>query len=164
MAEGVGVPVDDYGIKVYVVYGAGDRDLASHSRGSEKGRVAMVFISVEEANPAYALTTMAHEIGHALGAMDAYDPVTNLAVHPTGYVQPFADPLYPQRFAEVMAVDIPLSPTEEFEVTSLDRLKVGYETAAGMSWIGPEQAKLFNTPPALSPAQRLDGSKLETAQ
>jgi hypothetical protein len=164
MSEGLGVPVDDYGIKVYVVYGAGDRDLASHSRGSEKGRVAVVFISVEEVNPAYALTTMAHEIGHALGAMDTYDPVTNLAVHPTGYVQPFADPLYPQRFAEVMAVDIPLSPTEEFEVTSLDRLKVGYETAAGMGWIGPEQAKLFNTPPALSPAQRLDGSKLEPAQ
>lgn len=164
MAEDLGVPVEDYGIKVYVIYGAGNRDLASHYRGSEKGRVAVVFVSVEERNPAYALTTMAHEIGHALGAVDTYDPATSLSTHPIGYVEPFADPLYPQRFAEVMAVDIPLSPTEEFELTTLKRLKVGYESAAGMGWIGPEQAKLFYTPPALSPAERLDRDTPEPAQ
>ena len=156
LAEDLGVPIDDYGIKVYVIYSAGDRDLASHSRGSKKGRVAVVFVSMQETNPAYALTTMAHEIGHALGATDSYDPLTSLADHPTGFMEPFADPLYPQRFAELMAVDIPLSPSEEVEVTKLNRVRVGYQTAAGMGWIGPEQAKLFYTPPALSPAQRLD--------
>ena len=164
LSEDLGVPIDDYGIKVYVIYGAGDRDLASHSRGSEKGRVAVVFVSVEETNPAYALTTMAHEIGHALGAADTYDPATSLSVHPTGYVQPFADPLYPQRFAEVMAVDVPLTPTEEFEVTTLKQLKVGYESAAGMGWIGPEQAKLFYTPPAITPAEQLEPPKTENQQ
>jgi hypothetical protein len=60
-----------------------------------------------------------------------------------------------------MAVDVPLSPTEEFEVTTLKQLKVGYDTAAGMGWIGPEQAKLFYTPPALSPDERLDQTPAE---
>jgi hypothetical protein len=61
-----------------------------------------------------------------------------------------------------MAVDIPLSPTQEHELSTLERLKVGYESAAAMGWIGPEQATLFYTPPALSPAQRLDPQGPET--
>jgi len=156
LSEDHGVPLDEYGIKVFVVYGAGGRDLASHSRGSKKGRVAVVYVSSEETNPAYALTTMAHEIGHALGAGDAYDPTTSLADHPYGFVEPFSDPLYPQRYAELMAVDIPLAPTFEREIKSLDQLRIGYQTAAGMGWIGPEQAKLYYTPPALTPADRLN--------
>jgi hypothetical protein len=162
LSEDHGVPMDDFAIKVYVVYGGGNRDLASHSRGSKKGRVAVVYISAEETNPAYALTTMAHEIGHALGADDTYDPETNLSSHPTGFVEPFSEPMYPQRFAEVMAVDIPLSPTQEHELNTLERLKVGYGSAAEMGWIGPEQATLFYTPPALSPAERLDPQGPET--
>ncbi len=156
LAEDLGVPIEEYGIKVYVVYGTGSRDLASHSRGSKKGRVAVVFVSVQERSPAYAITTMAHEIGHALGAQDTYDPATSLADHPTGFMEPFADPLFPQRFAELMAVDIPLTPKEEMEVTRLNQVRVGYQTAADMGWIGPEQAKLFYTPPALTPAERLN--------
>ncbi len=163
-AEDLGVPIEDYGVKVYVIYGSGDRDLASHSRGSKKGRVAVVFVSVEEKNPAYALTTMAHEIGHALGALDTYDPETSLADHPTGFVEPFADPLYPQRYAELMAVDIPIGPKEEFEASKLDQLRIGYQTASDMGWIGPEQAKLFYTPPAITPAERLEQTPKEKAK
>jgi hypothetical protein len=151
-----GINVDDYGVKVYVIYGNGSRDLASHSRGSKKGRVAVVFVSAEEKNAAYALTTMAHEIGHALGAADAYDPATSLAMHPFGFVEPFRNPLYPQRFSELMAVDLPVAPKLEVEVANLNQVRVGYQTAADMNWIDKEKAHLFFTPPEITPEQRLD--------
>jgi hypothetical protein len=150
-----GVPVDDYTVKAYVVYGSGSKDIASHSRGSRKGRVAVIFVDIDETNPSYALATMAHEIGHALGARDTYDLDTNLAQNPEGYVEPFADPLYPQRYAELMSVDIPLSPKEEQEISQLFQLKVGYQTAADMGWIAPEQAEMFFTPPQVGPADKL---------
>jgi len=156
LARQHGIDVDSYGVKVYVVYGGGARDLASHSRGSKKGRVAVVFVNTTERNTAYALTTMAHEIGHALGAADAYDPVTSLAKHPEGFVEPFRDPLYPQRYAELMAVDIPVGPDIEVEVGRLEKVRVGYRSAADMGWIGPEKADLFYTPPEITPAERLD--------
>lgn len=150
-----GVDVDDYTVKAYVVYGSGSKDLASHSRGSRKGRVAVIFVDIDETNPSYALATMAHEIGHALGADDTYDINTNLAQNPEGYVEPFAEPLYPQRYAELMSVDIPISPKEELEISQLFQLRVGYQTAADMGWIAPEQADVFFTPPQVGPAEKL---------
>ena len=99
---------------------------------------------------------MAHEIGHALGAMDTYDPVTSRATHPHGFVEPFANPLYPQRFAELMAVDIPLNAKIEKEVKSLSQLRVGHQSAAGMGWIDPEQAQIFYAPTEITPEEKLE--------
>ena len=155
LAADNGVPIDTYTVKVYVIYGGTEFDMASHSRGSRKGRVAMVFVSIDETNPAYALTTMLHEMGHALGATDTYDPETSRATHPQGFVEPFANPLYPQRFAEVMAVDVPLSPTLEKEVRTLSEVRVGYQAAAEMGWIDMEQAQLFYAPNEISPDDKL---------
>ncbi|MEC8194258.1 MAG: hypothetical protein VX127_16095 [Myxococcota bacterium] len=156
LARDHGVPIDDYTVKVFVVYGGHSPDMASHSRGSKKGRFATAFVSLDERNPGYPLVTIAHEVGHALGANDAYDPETSLSVHPEGFVEPFADPLYPQRYAELMAVDIPVGPNVEWEIARLDQLRVGHQSAADMGWIPPEQAKLFYTPPAVTPEERLD--------
>ena len=155
LAADNGVPIDTYTVKVYVMYGGTEFDMASHSRGSRKGRVAMVFVSIDETNPAYALTTMAHEVGHALGAADSYDPVNSRAIHPQGFVEPFANPLYPQRFAELMSVDIPLSPSLEKEVSKLSTVRVGHQTAADMNWIAPEQSALFYTPTEITPEEKL---------
>ena len=112
-------------------------------------------MSLDETNPGYPLATLAHEIGHALGASDAYDPATSHAEHPYGYVEPFADPLYPQTYAELMAVDIPLGPKREREVSSLNQLRVGHRTAAELGWIPPEQADLFYTPAEIMPEDKL---------
>ena len=55
-----------------------------------------------------------------------------------------------------MAVDIPVGPNVEWEIARLDQLRVGHQSAADMGWIPPEQAKLFYTPPAVTPEERLD--------
>ena len=156
LASDNGVRVEDYAVKVYVIYGGNSLDMASHSRASKNGRVAVVYVSLDETNPSYALATVAHEIGHALGATDTYNPETSHAIHPQGYVEPFNDPLFPQRYAELMAVDIPLSRTVEQEVGSLSQIRIGHQTAAEFGWIPPEQATLFYTPAEVTPEQRLD--------
>ena len=143
-------------MRVYVVYGGTSFDMASHSRGSEKGRVAVVYVSLDETNPGYPLATVAHEIAHALGASDTYDAETSQANHPHGYIAPFADPLIPQPFAELMAVDIPIGPNLEQEVSSLNQLRVGHHTAAELGWIPPEQAVLFYTPAEVMPEDKLN--------
>ncbi|MED5372907.1 MAG: B-box zinc finger protein [Myxococcota bacterium] len=136
----------DYPVKLYVVYVGADGDIASHSRGSKKGRMAVAHISLHEQNPTYALITLGHELCHALGASDKYDPGSYLPAYPQGYVEPFAEPLYPQRFAEIMAVDRPLSLDLEAEPTRLEEMRVGHLTAAEMGWISQRQAEWFYVP------------------
>jgi len=146
---------DDYAARVYVVYSRNSDDLASHSRGSEQGRVAVVYVDLGEKNPGYAALTVAHEMAHTLGAQDFYEPATSLAKHPEGFVEPFADPLYPQRFAELMAADVPTGPRAEREVRSLDEVRIGYATARDMGWIDAGLAKMFYTPDFVTPEERL---------
>lgn len=141
-----GVDVDDYGARVYVVYATGHDDLASHSRGSKKGRIAVSWVSTSEANPAYAQVTVAHELAHVLGAQDSFQEGSYLARWPEGFVEPAIEGRYPQRYAELMAVDIPLGPDTEGEVRSLDQVRVGYRSAADIGWISAEQADLFYLP------------------
>lgn len=155
LAEDRGVDPDDVAVRVYVIYGDDDGDLAAHSRGSERGRVAVAFVSLDEQNPAYALTTVAHELAHTLGAEDLYDESTGLSKFPEGFVEPFAEPLLPQRYAELMAVDRPIGANTEAEVRSLAELRVGYATAARLGWIGEEQAAWFYDPPSLRAQEAL---------
>ncbi len=148
LAESRGLDPDGVAVRLFLVYGEAEGDLAAHSRGSEKGRLAISFIALDEKNPAYALATVAHELAHTLGARDLYDEASGLSLYPQGFVEPFAEPLYPQRYAELMAVDRPLGSTTEAEVTSLSELRIGYLTAADLGWIGSEQAEWYYDPPS----------------
>ena len=91
---------------------------------------------------------------------------TSRAIHPEGFVEPFSKPLFPQGFAELMAVDVPISRTREMEVSTLDQLRVGHRSAADMGWISLEQADLFYTPAEIGPEDRLteDQDKPEQAE
>lgn len=135
-----GVDVDRYAVKLYVIFQKGAEDLASHSRANEKSRFAVAWIDLDEKNPAYALLTVAHELAHALGADDLYEPGTFLAQYPEGFVEPHRAPLYPQPAAELMAADLPIGPGVEREVRSMAEARIGAHTAAQMGWISPEQA------------------------
>jgi hypothetical protein len=161
IAGDFGVDTDQYGIRAYVIYGGGG-DVAAHSRGSKTGRIAVSWVGEDEQNPGYAVLTVAHEMGHALGAFDRYDGGTYQARYPEGYIEPYANPLYPQRFAELMAVDVPLSLGTEREVRSLNEVRIGHRTAEEIGWIHREQADLFYSPPAKGPLDRLPARPDET--
>lgn len=147
LAGRFGVDADEYAIRVYVTYADTDADVQSESRGSRTGRVAVAEVGVRNTTAAYAQLTLAHEIGHVMGAGDHYDPDTFRATFPDGYVEPLATPRHPQRFAELMAVDVPTSAYTEREVESLAEVRVGYHTAAEFGWIGKDHsAELIPTP------------------
>jgi len=154
-ARSHGIDPDEFGARVYLVYGKDRGDLSADSRGSRKGRIAVSFIPVDTASVAYAHVTVAHELAHVLGAEDLYRPDDYTAELPRGLVEPHARPIYPQRYAELMAVDIPTGPGREREVNSLDEVRVGHASAAAMGWIDPEIAAAFYAPRATLPEDRL---------
>ncbi|MDG1481269.1 MAG: hypothetical protein P8R54_16875 [Myxococcota bacterium] len=155
LARDTGVSQDTVGVQLFLIFGPQDSDLAAHSRGSERGRTAVSYVAVEEHNPAYALVTLAHELGHTLGALDRYDIDTSLCSHPEGFVEPFSRPLYPQEFAELMAVDVPLGPGIEGEIRDPGQIRIGHRSAAEMRWISTDQADQFYTPNTARPEDRL---------
>ncbi len=146
LAREHGAEPDDWDARLYVVYGREAGDLAADSRGSNQGRVAVTFVSLDDPNAAYAQLTLAHELGHVFGAADQYDPESFLSVAPEGLAEPLLTPLYPQRYAELMAVDRPVAPDREAEVRSLDDVRVGYQTAGSMRWIEQEQVDTYYRP------------------
>jgi len=160
-ARQLGVELDAYGVRVFLVYQGGSTDLASHSRGSKKGHLAVPYVGVEESNPGYAVVTVAHEIGHALGADDTYDMGTGQAVYPEGFVDPFVEGIYPQRYAELMSPDIPEAPGTEREVSSLYQVQIGHQTASQLRWITPEEADAFYSGPLASEPSSTGGTPTE---
>ena len=156
LAEQHGVDADEYGAVIITVYQSSDGDLAAHSRGSERRRLAIAHIDVEDPNPAYAVLTVAHELAHTLGAVDNYDLHSQRSVYPEGFVQPFAEPLYPQRYAELMAVDKPLGPHHDVEIRSMDEVRIGHYTAAQLGWIEAHRARYFYEPASIQPEDLLE--------
>lgn len=162
LARSRGLEFNDYAARIFVNYTGADGDVAAHSRGSEKGRLGIAWIDLEEFNPAYAVVTLAHELAHTLGASDRYDGGDYRAVFPEGYTEPFKEPLYPQRYAELMAVDIPLASDVEVEPRDLSQVRIGHATAAELGWLSPSAADYFYRNEGLTPGERLDDSESES--
>ncbi len=77
---------------------------------------------------------MAHELLHVFGATDKYNPATRLPIPPDGLAEPGRQPLYPQRWAEIMAGAVAESPTEGRMPASLGGSVVGPVTAREIGW------------------------------
>ncbi len=151
LARDHGVDPDTFGARLYIVWTDDAGDVTGDSRGSQKGRVGITWLSVDEPNPAYSVVAVAHELCHILGAIDNYNEADYLGHWPEGYVEPFANPLWPQQWAELMAVDRPTGPEAEREVRSLFEERIGYDTAARIGWIAEEQAELYYQPKLTMP-------------
>ena len=81
----------------------------------------------------FALFVVSHELMHTLGANDKYLSSGRTMI-PRGLAEPFRQPLYPQRYADVMARNRPVSQWDEVPPDSLDELGVGPATAAEIGW------------------------------
>jgi len=126
----------DADVQLFVVYH--DPALTpelEHSLGLEKGRIGVVNAFASDAQAGTNNVVIAHELLHTLGASDKYDPATTQPVFPDGYANPSADPLHPQRFAEIMAGRIPVSESESTLPPSLNATLVGEGTAREIAWL-----------------------------
>lgn len=106
-----------------------------HSTGVEKGHYALVnAFSDTDVNQQNNFVIL-HEILHTLGATDKYSLSDNQPIFPHGYAEPNRDPLYPQRYAEIMGGRIPLSATTAGMPQFLKHAVIGSLTAKEIGWI-----------------------------
>lgn len=123
-------------VRLFVVYhDPRERPELEHSLGLEKGRIGVVNAFASEAHAGTNNVVIAHELLHTLGASDKYDPRTTQPRFPDGYANPDAEPLHPQRFAEIMAGRIPVSEAESTIPPSLNATLVGEHTAREIAWM-----------------------------
>lgn len=126
-------------VRVFVLYHDPEReDEVPHSVGLQKGLLGVVYAYAEDAMNGANNIVIAHEVLHALGATDKYDPASNLPLYPDGYADPQAEPRHPQQAAEIMAGRVALSPTEAQMPENLAGVVVGEATAREINWIGGE--------------------------
>lgn len=122
-------------IRLYVLYhqAKGQQPLA-HSLGLQKGLIGVIHAYADPRQSAQNAVVMTHEILHTVGATDKYDN-HNLPVYPEGYGEPEREPLYPQRYAEIMAGRIAVSADQAKMASSLQAVTVGNQTAKEINWI-----------------------------
>lgn len=149
----LGVDFDRFDIRLVALFApAGDSgQREAESMASRKQRFGVVHLDLA-GDWFYALLTLIHEMGHTLGASDKYDE-QYLGVWPYGFAEPDRRPVFPQAHAEVMAVDLPISPTAEREPASLDEVQVGMKTAREFGWIDEARFEAFYAPLPTSPAE-----------
>jgi hypothetical protein len=124
-----------YDARIYLLLRPGDRDRPASVEGESEdgGRVGVARADLRPDTLDFALFVAAHELFHTLGATDKYDALGRARV-PDGLAEPDLVPLYPQRGAEIMARNLPLSPTSERPPETLDELFVGPATAREIGW------------------------------
>lgn len=116
--------------------------LKIHSVANRRTRSGFVFASLDEDGIETAVINVGHELLHIFGATDKYEG--ERCAYPTGYVEPFREPRFPQRFAEVMAQGIPLGEGQrEGSLHSFGQTRVGVETAYEIGWISKERRARF---------------------
>lgn len=122
-------------IRLFVLYHqARQQQALAHSLGLQKGLIGVIHAYADPRQTAQNSVVMTHEILHTVGATDKYDN-HNLPVYPDGYAEPEKEPLYPQRYAEIMAGRIAVSSDKAKMPSSLQAVRVGHITASEISWI-----------------------------
>jgi hypothetical protein len=110
----------------------GDRSFIEGT-SQQGGRVGIVEVDLDHGMAPFALFVATHELLHTLGATDKYD-ASGRALVPDGLGEPDRVPLYPQRYAEVMARNVVLAPGRERPPKTLDEIRIGALTAREIGW------------------------------
>jgi len=107
------------------------------SLGLQKGMIGIVNAFADADYAGSNNVIIAHELLHTLGATDKYNPQSNDPLYPDGYADPEAEPLYPQRAAEIMGGRIPVSKFESVVPRSLRWVVIGTLTAVEIGFGQP---------------------------
>jgi hypothetical protein len=128
------VPSRGFDARLYLVVSPATHDALVEGLSEHGGKVGVALAELDTETVDTALFVAAHELFHVVGATDRYGP-DGRALVPDGLAEPERSPLYPQRYAEIMARNRPLSPTDEQRPESLAELFVGNETAREIGWL-----------------------------
>jgi hypothetical protein len=90
-------------VRIFVRYHRPDHSVTlENSVGLQKGMVGVVNGFASRQQRGRNNVIIAHEFLHTLGATDKYSPGDGQPISPDGLAEPDREPLYPQRFAEIM--------------------------------------------------------------
>lgn len=130
-----GIEPDHFDSRIYVVVRrpANAKRTFVEGESEQDGRVGTVAVELDASMADLTLFVVAHELMHTLGATDKYD-ANGRTIVPAGLAEPDKTPLYPQRYAEIMARNRPISERAETIPASLDELAVGDATAREIGW------------------------------
>lgn len=131
-----GLDPDHWDTRIYVSARRPQSETRSFVEGESEqgGRTGVVDVELDDSMVDSTLFVVAHELLHTLGATDKYDANGRTLV-PDGLAEPDRTPLYPQRRAEVMARNRPVTPEAEVIPESLDELAIGGATAREIGWV-----------------------------
>ncbi len=122
-------------VRVFVAYYQGEKDKPlAHSVGLQKGLIGVVHAFALTQQNSQNNIVIAHEILHTVGASDKYS-WSGAPIYPTGFVNPQRKPLFPQRYAEIMAGKIPTARYSSYMATSLKSTRINETTAREIAWI-----------------------------
>jgi hypothetical protein len=105
-----------------------------HSLGLTKGLIGVVYAFAAPEMDGENDVVIAHELLHTVGASDKYLLGTDAPRFPDGFGDPNQVPLYPQRYAEIMAGRLMLRADRWQQAASLDEVLIGPATALEIRW------------------------------
>jgi hypothetical protein len=118
-------------VRIFVRYHGPDQPLAlENSVGLQKGMVSIVNAYAGRRQQGSNNVIIAHEFLHTLGATDKYDSANGQPIPPDGLAEPDRQPLYPQRYAEIMGGRIALAEDDAIVPKSLKYAVIGPQTAS----------------------------------
>lgn len=122
-------------VRMFVMYYQGEDNMPlQHSLGMEKGLLGLVHAYAQPGQTSQNNIVIAHELLHTVGAIDKYE-YSGSPIFPIGYANPARNPLFPQRWAEIMAGKIPVSHGRSFMAESLNRVIINHYTAEEINWL-----------------------------
>ena len=126
----------DPDVRVFVRYHAPDVAVTlENSVGLQKGMVGIVNGYASRRHRGTNNVIIAHEFLHTLGATDKYSLASGQPIGPDGLAEPQREPLYPQRFAEIMGGRIAVAEDDAVIPKSLDYAVIGPLTAREINLI-----------------------------
>ncbi len=129
----------DPDVQIFVRYHHPEQTLRlENSVGLQKGMVGIVNAYSGRQFRGRNNLVIAHEFLHTLGATDKYDPFDDQPIPPDGYAEPDREPLYPQRYTEIMGGRLPLSRLESTMPPNLRRVIIGDLTAREINLINDD--------------------------
>jgi hypothetical protein len=118
-------------VRIFVRYHRPDHAVTlENSVGLQKGMVGIVNGFASRRQRGRNNVVIAHEFLHTLGATDKYSPQHGHPIAPHGLAEPDRDPLYPQRFAEIMGGRVALAEDDSVIPKNLSLAVIGRLTAS----------------------------------
>ena len=121
----------DPDVRIFVRYHKPDMAIVlENSVGLQKGMVGIVNGYASRRSRGTNNVIIAHEFLHTLGASDKYSPFDGQPIGPDGLGEPERQPLYPQRYAEIIGGRIAESEHNSYIPKSLKYAVIGSLTAS----------------------------------